>query len=488
MSLWNVALLAVTLSLLKAEATTVQYFVSGIDGNDSNSGTTPDMPFRTLSKCLNATFAVGPETDAECVVQNGTYRESIDLDLLPGCGDGFRKLKSAEGAKVVFSGLKLLPASLDWVSYGNNSQCIWQANVSTLSGIIDASTRQLFYNGKMMVQAQYPNFDIGGSLSIQALTPSVSWVHVDPRSRYGTIIDSGLKQFPEGSLNGVRATLNVAHQFFTWTRKISNFSSVNGSFNYPKNLPSLGQWLYEPGWWGTNQFFLSGSKVLLDTAGEWVFDEESQSLLFWPPPSSLTVRTCTPPMSQSIQVKVSDYVLQQGMESTQLKALIANKKISLDQARFERAQSGAAALSNFHIDGIDVVGAAIALNKCDNCRLTNVRFVYPSFDQDVPETYAANPSDAAHAVVSGNGNYVENVTVAFTNNQGFSMGGSNGTMSNSLFGYTDWLGTLSYKPVSVYGINLTVTRTTAYAFGNAGITTYVPGKGNHSWKGTVQVG
>eukprot|EP00041_Stephanoeca_diplocostata_P031386 m.977013 g.977013 ORF g.977013 m.977013 type:complete len:733 (-) comp23949_c1_seq6:2193-4391(-) len=467
----------------------MQYYVSSSDGNDDNSGVTPQAPLKTVSKCLQLTFAAHADSDSECVVQSGTYRESINMDVLSASGTGMRKLRSAKGARILFSGLTPLPATLDWILVGNNSQCIWQANVSAIPDIVNASTKQLFYNGTMMVQAQYPNLDIGASVSVQALTPSTSWVRVDPRSHYGTIIDSGLKEFPPESLNGARATLNVAHQYFTWTRRVSNFSSVNGSFNYPKNLPSLAQWVSEPGWWKANQFFLSGTKVLLDAAGEWVFDEKTQSLLFWPPPWMTTNmhKNCFPPSSQSIEVKVHDYVLRQAAEEDTLRDIMRNKKVSLDQARFERSQSGDAAIRNFHIDGVDFIGAAIALNKCDFCRLTNARFMHPSFDQEIPEMYATNVSHAAHAVVSGNGNYIENVSVAFTNNQGFSFSGSNGTIVNSLFGFADWLGTLSYKPVSLYGINLTITRATAYAFGNAGIVTYVPGTDTYPWTGAVQV-
>ena len=57
-------------------------------------------------------------------------------------------------------------------------------------------------------------------------------------SRYGVIVDPALASF-DFSWNGALATLNVAHQFFTWTRTVANHSVGGGSFNYPKDLPSI---------------------------------------------------------------------------------------------------------------------------------------------------------------------------------------------------------------------------------------------------------
>ncbi len=227
------------------------YHVSAASGSDANPGTLTS-PFGTLHRCLSSVFDAAPDSDAECVAHDGTYRESVDLSQLQQLGApslGVRRLRGAPGAQVVLSGLDTVPG-LRWVrrqrsanEYDKGS-CVWQAEiVGPATEIVNGSTTQLFYRGKPMVHAQYPNLDITRSLATQALDPKAAWVRVGKGSRYGTIVDPGLRQFPSGSLNEVRATLNVAHQFFTWTREVKNFSSTNGSFNYPMDLgPGIAEW------------------------------------------------------------------------------------------------------------------------------------------------------------------------------------------------------------------------------------------------------
>jgi len=69
---------------------------------------------------------------------------------------------------------------------------------------------------------------------------------------------------------------------------------------------------------------------------------------------------------------------------------------------------------------------------------------------------------------------VSNVTFSYSNNNGIELVGDHNIIENCLVRYTDWLGTLTYVPLSVKGNNVTLTRCTVHDFGNAGITAQIP--------------
>ena len=538
------------------------FYVAG-NGSDTNTGTSPQQPFKTLNKCVNTIYnGVASEDSATCLVANGTYRETVDMSAVllattasttsrspppppppsssaitvaPASASavasgaagsnvtGMRVVKAADGAKVVLSGLATLPTSLVWSRLPSStnshnalvSQCVWRAHITGEAlRVINGSTKQLFYRGSPMVEARYPNLDISRSLATQLLRPRESWVRVGKGSKYGLIVDPGLRAFKK-TINGARATLNVAHQFFTWTRKVSNFSATKGSFNYPKNLPG-GADSWNPAWWGSNQFFLAGLPVLLDAPGEWVFDSETSSLLFWPPATSPsqslskendTVQTATtsssstscttPPDTRDIEVKVRDYIFVQQQS-------VPSAVVTANDGREARHQqrlglgldplTPGPTLYNFVLDGVDFFGATFALDKCTGCRVSNTRILYPSHDPEIPEMDAGGTGGqfgqhhSPNTRISGAGNLVENLTLAFSNNNGIGMSGQDSIMRNALVAFTGYLGTLMYTPMHAFGTNISLSRVEAYAFGNAGITTYTPnGTTNYTWKGTLTV-
>jgi len=55
---------------------TGDYYVSGIDGNDSNAGTA-DTPFKTISAAVAAVVAAGDTTLKKIIVGTGEYKESV---------------------------------------------------------------------------------------------------------------------------------------------------------------------------------------------------------------------------------------------------------------------------------------------------------------------------------------------------------------------------------------------------------------------------
>ena len=52
------------------------YFVSALDGNDSNAGTA-DAPFKTITAAVSAVISAGDATMKKIIVGTGVYNESV---------------------------------------------------------------------------------------------------------------------------------------------------------------------------------------------------------------------------------------------------------------------------------------------------------------------------------------------------------------------------------------------------------------------------
>jgi len=161
------------------------------------------------------------------------------------------------------------------------------------------------------------------------------------------------------SWDGALATLNVAHQWNTWTRRVTNHSRSAGTFSYPQDLPGLAG--YDPTkfpaqariWDGCNaakcnQYFLSGKLEALDVAGEWHHDADAEQLYFYPPGA------CAAPTA-AVEVKARDYAISVGTKQ------------------------------GIGLHGLAFKGATLTLRNCTRCALSNLTLRYPTYDREVRE-------------------------------------------------------------------------------------------------------
>lgn len=299
-------------------------------------------------------------------------------------------------------------------------------------------------------EARWPNVNVG-NLAGDMLQRRIAFQPTGPGSEYGTIVDPALSSF-NFSWDGALATLQVAHQFYTWTRRVQNHSAGGASFSYDKNLPGLASW-GEPGKkhsWDQNQYSLSGVLGALDAPGEWFVqrggdpaspgESAGQTLFFYPP-------DCKMPADASVEIKVKDIA-------------IASQT------------TPAAAVRALEIDNFRILGSTLVLKNCTSCRVSNLRLIHPTFNPQVPE----EDVPAGHAVwttVAGTGNAVVNFTLSGSNNGGLKITGEGNLLDNCLIENTDWFGTLTYPPLQVEGTQTNVTRCTVRNFGNAGVVTSI---------------
>lgn len=481
-------LLLAAVAHCSATSTETVFYVSPL-GNDGNAGTQA-APFRTLTHCLaRAASVTATGSDAACAALGGTYAEMVPVPA-NGPQNGRLALRAASAADAVtLSGVDTLPNATVWTRWTPPAlvkrsgtlaapSCAWQTTLP--AGVVDPNAaRQLFFNGMAMVGARWPNLNVNNAPA-EALNRSRGWQPTAAGSTYGRVTDPALAGF-DFSWNGALATLNVAHQFYTWTRTVANHTAGESSFNYPRNLPGLSYWANQTKGWDQNQYFLSGILGALDAPGEWFLDSPqgaagATTLYFWPPPTeegdSTTKTTdpgrgCQPPAPGSVALKARDYALHQGAPA-------------------------AVPVCNLTVAALRFVGATFTLPWCDGCALANLDLRYPTYDPTIPEMDASaavegSAEGARHTIdtlgqspsvasthINGTATTVVNLTLAYSNNNGLSFGGLDSTMDNCLVLSTDWLGTLTYAPLRIAGNRLNVTRCTVRAFGNAGVITTLP--------------
>ncbi len=418
--------------------TTSNFYVDPARGDDANPGTARAAPLRTLQACADK-LRGSDAADVACVALPGAvFREAVVLQPDADHPDKVRRFVGGGGSTL--SGTDVL-SNLSWTRYGGaGAGCVWSTPVPAMPRV-----QQLFYQGAMMVEARWPNVDVR-RLPDQVLDRT-TWHTVGNGSAYGRIVNDELARF-NFSWKGALATLNVAHQFYTWTRVVTGHAAGETAFTYPQNLPGLAKTADTPSVWDgsckskCNQYFLSGVLGALDAPGEFHHDVADGRLYFYPPAAA-----CAAPAEGTIDIKTRDYVLQ-----------------------------ATDTLANLHLSGFRVVGATVYLRDCRHCVLNNLHMTYPTFNRRSAELDAPKSSVAA-TKINGSDVKVHNLTVRFSNNNGLVVGADgahNIQVDNVLVDRTDWIGSLTYAPLQVHGNNISIRRATVTMFGNAGVVTSIP--------------
>jgi hypothetical protein len=412
--------------IVASPVSTASLHVDSKLGSDANDGSQA-RPFKTIQRCHDA--ASGAKARA-CEVLPGLYRETVEISS---------DVTIRGGGGVVVSGLEPL-RGLKWAKTEN--KCIFRAPVD--EGL--APIPQLFYGGEMMIEARWPNIELGnvGNSSMA----KTAWRTVKNGSAYGRVVDPALRV--PFSWEGGLATLNVAHQWDTWTRRVSAHDPVEGAFSYPQNLPGLAG--YDPHLDPAqsrvfdgcrvqhakcNQYWLSGKREALDAPGEWF--HEPGALLFYPP-------SCAEP-GEGVEYKARDYAFRQP------------------------------AGSGVHLAAMSLKGATVRLENCTRCSLRNLTLSFPTYDREIRETRDATGAATgavAKTLINGQHIALRDIVLTQSNNNGLTLSGFNVSLDNCLISYTDWLGTLMYQPLGVTGNQMRVTRCTVRDFGNAGVVAHLP--------------
>jgi len=363
-----------------------QYYVAP-GGSDSSAGSLTN-PFRTIQRAADI---VGPGDI--CFVRGGTYRETVELDT-SGTHSNPIRFAAYPGEVVTLSGTEKLDA--DWHVH---TGCVYKTKVPRYFD-------QLFVDGKMMIEARWPN------MRREELWNRSNWARAAKGSRYGSMKDPELARTGV-DWTGALATLNVTHQFYTWTRPVTRHGAGRDVFEYPKDFGKTIEMRFaeKTKVWEDDRYYLSGKLEALDTPTEWFLDAKSRTLYLW-------TEDGANPESKHIEFKTRDY---------------AFKADNVDYVE----------MSGFHF-----FGSTFLFEKCNHCTVDNCHLMYPAYARELTEL-SRNPSSTVRTAMSGDYNSVINSSLAFTPIQGLSMTGRQNTVENSLVHDVCWNGSLKYTAIQM---------------------------------------
>ncbi len=249
-------------------ALAADYYVSP-SGSDSSPGTL-SQPFLTIQKAASV-MAAGDTA----FIRAGIYRETV-TPANSGTQNAPITYMPYNGESVTVSGADVIPAS----SWTLSSGSIYKAPMSWDLG---NGANQVFLDGQMMIEAQWPNTTLDFSHPTVATASGGSYTNSGPGgagsdggvyNSTGTITDTNLPARPDGYWNGATIHALLGPSWWWQTGTVVGSTKNQLSFQFyllgSTLVPSQG-----------SSYYLSGEPGELDSAGEWFL--AGSTLYFWTP-------------------------------------------------------------------------------------------------------------------------------------------------------------------------------------------------------------
>ena len=366
------------------------YYVA-VEGNDRDPGR-EDQPFKTIQRAADVIKA-----GDVCYVGAGVYRESVRL---AGSGSSRKPIcfVASPGTKVMIDGTDVIDSG--WSLHSGN---IYKTHVRH-------EVKQLFLDGKMLIEARWPNMEFP-----RQLWSKEKWATSDAGSRHGRMVDAELAETGV-DWTGAIAVLNVAHQFYTWTRPVTDHGKGSATFIYDANLSDF-SWRKGKYWeqglaFEDDCYYIFGKLEALDSPGEWFFDAASQTLYLWTPDGEV-------PSRREVKYKRRNY----GFTAT-----------DIDYVQFE---------------GFSFFGTAVRFDNCDNLSIEDCHFLYPCHSRRFHEP--GYDDEDVYAQIEGNANTVRRCSFAYGSLTGLHVEGQGNLIENNILHDFGWEVTLKHVPLRVIG-------------------------------------
>ena len=381
-----------------------EYYVAP-NGNDQAAGAFA-APFLTIQRAFDK--AAKGDT---IFLREGTYREAVVLKDKSGKDGAPITLTAYKGETPVLSGLDVL--KLEWKTTP-------QPGVYVAQFATDA-VRQLFFNGKPMLEARWPNVpkDVTGEWNFFA--PEV-WAVVDAEGcDYGTVADSRMAATGM-DVTGAHAMLNVAHQYSCWTRTVQNHATGSKTFNYEKDLGQSVEVKDETGnhlQYQDDRYYLFGMRQFLDAPGEWFYDTAAKQLYFYAPDGKN-------PSAGELEIKARDWGFTADQNSSYL---------TIDGIRFFGT---AFKFGQYHKNSSHIV-------FCNNTVLYSSWTEYVGLPKGHPDAKA----DQVYPTIEADNAQVVNNTFAYGALSALYINGFDNLIENNFFHDFCYNSSLTYPPLQV---------------------------------------
>jgi PKD repeat protein len=365
------------------------YYVSVAEGNDINPGTLAE-PFKTIQKCAE----IAARGD-RCNIRQGIYRE-----MITPANDQITFTAYNDEA-VIISGAEIISNDA-WSHYQDSiykTPIQWSLNVRRSDEIQQISNNQLFVDGKMMVEARWPNIDVNHATNIT----NISGIREDnAKTDAATVITMQKAQYIDEDIASagdfwVGGKINLAAGY--------NFIFTSGNITAQTNNSVTVEFNDDPGAWNhrssfdneflapqeANYYYLWGKLEALDYPGEWFID---------PPDNYTGTDFVNADFSGTLYLQLPD-----NMSPSESNHLIELKKRNWAFDLRNR--------SHITINNISIVACGIVSNPAshDNT-LSNIHGTYLSHFREIPPFYHNDGTQGIQ--LYGNNNVIRDSYFAYS--------------------------------------------------------------------------
>ncbi len=366
-----------------------------------------------------------------CLIQPGTYRESVVLRSLGTKKNPIRFVGATNddgSPAVVIDGTDLLTAP--WTKVEVNG-------IQAMSAEMPRQTTQLFYNGRMMTEARWPD------QTFQQIWDRSTWAKSAEGSRKDKLV---CKELAATNIDwtGAIAMLNVGHQYKTWSRIVTAHQKGSTTFSYAL-AERMNDGKDDGRTWWDDRFYLIGKIEALSSPEEWFYDEANKRLLFVPPENAASPTPVPKLKKGKVTFKARDY----GFSGRDLEYV--------------------------EISGLKFFACTFNFQKANHLTIENCQVLYPNYARVLTDSLPrTSRTDVKQTHISGNNNTLRKISVAYGNTAGIKLTGTHNRVENSIVHDVCWGGSLSHPAVMVHGYKdvpceSTVARCTIYNTGNVGI-------------------
>ena len=382
-------------------ATAATYFVA-TNGSDLNAGTSLSAPFQTIQHASGVLVA-----GDTCFIRAGIYRETIAPS-----GSG------TTGAPITFTAYSnevVTVTGADVVSgFSLWSNSIYQASVS---GDLGEGCNQVFVDGAMMHEAQYP--DYGNGDVMHPATVSVTVNSTNPAVITSPAWNGKPDNYWAGSwfLGGVG---------YSWAWQSARVLSSTGS-----NI-TVDATTETPNWWftGNGAGFLFGNLNLLDADNEWYLQTNVTGNTLY-----LRITGGADPSAHTVEMKHRNWCVDLNGRSY---ITVSNLNLLAGAVRF--------------------TGNGNGLQNCQAQYLSHFMIIGQGYYEN------GGTEQGGGVAINGTNNIVSGCTLFNTAGSGvYTAGASNSITRNSIFN-TDYSGTYACG-IALHGIRETITFNTARTSG-----------------------
>ena len=393
---WLFTLLTLTLFLMGSTVRATTYYVSPT-GKDTQPGT-QERPFRTIQHAADVMIP-----GDICLIHGGLYAETV-RPKVSGTVAAPIIFRAFEGETVTISGAN--PVT-EWKSNGAG---IFTAKWSGDMG----KNNQLFFDGKMVYEARWPNRDSDDLFALNGATIETGGD--------GFITCSNLPDLPENAWSGAVIWVMAGSKWTSWTSMVTGYQASGKKLIF--TMPSAGTLQFmNPKDGGT--FYLTGLKVALDSPNEWYYDKLAKMMYLRAPG---------------------------GADPNAHQVLAKKRLLAFDLSGRSYVQ----------VIGLNVFAATLDLDRSEHCLIQGVRAYYISHTHGGVSEFQLGEKSGIY--VSGIANIIRDCEIAYSVGDGVSFNGTDHRLINCWVHHTDYMGCYT-SPVRFSGSGHLISHNTIHDTG-----------------------